>query len=875
MAQELKIVISAVGKGIKRTTNSLIQGLNKGTKSLKVFNAAATGGQKVSSGLASQIKGLIGAYAGFSALSKSVEMVKNSETAIYNLESSVKAANREFKDTGSVEDWEESVSRLSDELVIYSNTALRNAISRTVDMTKRLGLSKDQMEEVIKRSADLGAGKTDLEGAIERVTSALRGEAEASEYLGLTLNENYVKSWYEANKQTEKAWKDLTDIEKAQVRYQVLLEQSNELQGRAAGSAQTFAGAVQLVRKEIENAVTNNQDVVETMNQVAASLRENAGEIGLFVSQLISGAANVAEFAVKYKEMLLVLVGATVAVSVVSKLVAVINALNAAFVVLTGMNIAAWFASLRVAIAGAAASTAALGIAFKGFVALAAAQGVINIVKATKAFFDMRDAQHEARESLERLYETTDRVMKKYDEFKDVKLPDDITGTAPEELDELSRNLKRARAYWVALQAKLQSKAGETTMFGTATKEAIAAQGQLKKVNRRINQINSDLKKVEEGGRDAAKGLEAPTEAVKATSEQLDKFQEQAKKAYDYAISQAEKYAKEVISWEEKIKYARMSTEDKIRELGRKSLSDEEQWADEKRQADEKLYAAKQALRQKDYELAEKLAKDAESLYAGLAEEVKGSDSSGNEVVKQSLEDSKKVAISGVETVGNFIQDLYSKQKENAKESQTQWETTASKIQAQLDNIAKERAANVKIELKGLESAQNRINALVKNETKYITVVTRTVSENQAGGPILAASAGAFVRRAGRLGGYGGGDRIKSLLEAGEFIIRKEAVAKYGASFFSALNSMRLNLPDVQGAVRARIGGLISSLPVSGVKVPAFAAGGGVGSPSETLLVRFQAGDVEAPVRISDPSSRAAMKKMAREMSRMRLTYGK
>jgi hypothetical protein len=42
------------------------------------------------------------------------------------------------------------------------------------------------------------------------------------------------------------------------------------------------------------------------------------------------------------------------------------------------------------------------------------------------------------------------------------------------------------------------------------------------------------------------------------------------------------------------------------------------------------------------------------------------------------------------------------------------------------------------------------------------------------------------------LSGFGGGDKIKALLEPGEFIIRKEAVQKYGSKLFTALNAMRL-----------------------------------------------------------------------------------
>ncbi len=522
-----------------------------------------------------------------------------------------------------------------------------------------------------------------------------------------------------------------------------------------------------------------------------------------------------------------------------------------------------------------AASSALAGAALKtGLVGLTIFAGY-EAAKAGKAFAGLWKAVQHAKASLDNLYKITDKVMEKYEAFKDVKLPDDITGKAPEELEALSRNLKRARAYWVALSEKLRARGDDTTIFGTVSREALAARAQLKQVNQRIGEIDTGLKQIEQSGRAAGQGMAVPTEAVKATGEQLNTFEKQAKQAYTYAADQARKYAEAVLAWEEKIKYARMSTEDKVRELGRKGLSDEARWNDEKRQADEKLYAARAALRENDYKLAEKLARDAETLYAGLAQEVKGSDSSGSEVVKQSLEETKKVAVKGVKTVGTFIQDLYARQKQNARDSQTQWQATAEEIQAQLDEIARDRHANVHITLKDLEAAQNKINALTAPARKYITVVTRQVSENQTGGPVLAAAGGAFVRRAGALGGYGGGDRIRSLLEAGEFVVRKEAVAKYGRSFFNALNAMRLQMPDLQGAVRARIGGLISSLPAPGVQAPAFGAGGGVERPAETLLVRFQAGEMEAPVKITDPSSREAMKKMARQMSRMRLIYGR
>jgi len=53
---------------------------------------------------------------------------------------------------------------------------------------------------------------------------------------------------------------------------------------------------------------------------------------------------------------------------------------------------------------------------------------------------------------------------------------------------------------------------------------------------------------------------------------------------------------------------------------------------------------------------------------------------------------------------------------------------------------------------------------------------------------------GGIIRAAlgGKLPGYGGGDRRLFLLEDGEFIIRKEAVSRFGDGVFHALNNLRL-----------------------------------------------------------------------------------
>lgn len=84
--------------------------------------------------------------------------------------------------------------------------------------------------------------------------------------------------------------------------------------------------------------------------------------------------------------------------------------------------------------------------------------------------------------------------------------------------------------------------------------------------------------------------------------------------------------------------------------------------------------------------------------------------------------------------------------------------------------------------------------------------------------------AGGLVRRlasGGQLPGYGGGDRRLVMAEDGEFVLRKEAVRRYGVDFVSALNQMRIG--------GFRYGGLVPRMP----DVPRLAKGGAIsGAPA-------------------------------------------
>jgi hypothetical protein len=297
----------------------------------------------------------------------------------------------------------------------------------------------------------------------------------------------------------------------------------------------------------------------------------------------------------------------------------------------------------------------------------------------------------------------------------------------------------------------------------------------------------------------SAAAKKAADEAYIAKAEALDKYEIKLRATYEKALSEVEKYANEVIRWNEKIAELSMSTEDKIRSAKRKTMDEYGQWTDKQKQADEKLHAAKRALVEGEFPLAEKLAKQAESLYGDLATKIETTVGKQKSVTL-SIEEGTDAAIKGYRAVEGVLEDVYNAQKDVAEDAKTKWESTAETIQSLLDQIIVDREMAIEVNLEGIVEAENTIARLIKPATKVITIVTREAKK--IGGIVKGLASG------GGLPGFGGGDKIHALLEAGEHVIRKEAVRKYGSWFFDMWNSMKVKTSDIGSAVTNRLSNL-------------------------------------------------------------------
>jgi len=130
--------------------------------------------------------------------------------------------------------------------------------------------------------------------------------------------------------------------------------------------------------------------------------------------------------------------------------------------------------------------------------------------------------------------------------------------------------------------------------------------------------------------------------------------------------------------------------------------------------------------------------------------------------------------------------------------------------------IAKQGTKPVDLELqKALAQARQLEAELSRTVTKVVYIQEHYLPARKNGGLIQKFNTGGVAnnlengqghsRKTGKLNGYGGGDKIKALLEAGEFIVRKEAVRAIGLDKLYQIN---------QGVIpKYQFGGEVGSIP--------------------------------------------------------------
>jgi len=411
-------------------------------------------------------------------------------------------------------------------------------------------------------------------------------------------------------------------------------------------------------------------------------------------------------------------------------------------------------------------------------------------------------------------------------------------GDAQRQLNEIGYGESKAAASVARLkelgaqlaQAQKMGVDVDTTAYANAANAAKQGVAEILNLEKSLAAEKENLEKLEEQKRKQTLDSMATYERLfkeevwKLSGEALQKKIDDAQRELEatrnklqQAVAAEQQAHEKVIQLETNKAAQAQSTADKIREVKRRGMTEEAQQADIKKQANEKAAAAELAMinavasgSPAAIQAARSLAKEAEGMYFSLKDGA--------------------AAEKGIKKVGGVLEELAAAELKAGKEAEAAAAKKTQALQEQvtqlegLVNAAKEKlviemdadisAAEAKIDeinekLKKIKmgvditDATSKMDEILakfdKLKDKTITITTRMVEARSGGGPILGLARGAW------LPGYGGGDKIQALLEAGEFVNRKESVRKYGGDIFAALNAMRVDPAALRALVTGRM----------------------------------------------------------------------
>lgn len=262
-------------KGLGKTTGSAFEGITSTIKKVGGVVATAFAVDKIKD---------FGVYALQSA--SDVEEMENKFNVV-------------FKDMGaSVDKWASDFANA----IGRTKTEIKTGVSNLGDLLTGYGMTEksasDLSQKVIELSYDLASFNNVQDAdAIDRMTKGILGEHEGLKALGISLNEtNLQAKMMEMGLSGQFA--KLDEVTKAQVRWNVMLDQTKNAQGDAVRSADSYANSVKTLKARIQDSVEAfgkellplATEVVQAMIPVADALIPIATAVGKTLLEALKSA---------------------------------------------------------------------------------------------------------------------------------------------------------------------------------------------------------------------------------------------------------------------------------------------------------------------------------------------------------------------------------------------------------------------------------------------------------------------------------------------------------------------------------------------------------------------------------------------------------
>lgn len=293
-----------------------------------------------------------------------------------------------------------------------------------------------------------------------------------------------------------------------------------------------------------------------------------------------------------------------------------------------------------------------------------------------------------------------------------------------------------------------------------------------------------------------------------------------------------------------------------IRTIRQGGMTDEQLLADKKKQLDENLSAERKALLEGDTkdariygEQAAKIAQELATQAVAAAKAGTGYSSDADNFIKK-LEEARGGIVKAVDKENEAHISQQKQLADSIGDTQTKLNDAKSKIGELTTALQQKFLLKIDVDSAWVDAVINRIklptesthtihviedrsgiNPIRRDGSTFTNLPEDAPEGHQNGGPIQAFANGGWPRVQGQLPGYGGGDRVRALLEDGEFVLRKEAVAANGSQTIQALNDGRLQL----SVKRFNSGGQVSNHEEDGGTGYSSAGSFDVGSPTDSI----------------------------------------
>jgi hypothetical protein len=176
-------------------------------------------------------------------------------TSAADLEQTVGATEKIFGESaGAILDWSEDAAGAFGMTQDQALTSVNNFNAMFKQLNAGQDVVTDMSQAFVGLSADLSAmwGGSSLD-ASQRLTSALRGNYEGLDQYNINLTEAMV-SQEAMNVALADGREEITEADKVQARYNLIMEQTTDAQGQFAAEAGTASGALAIFRAEAGNA---------------------------------------------------------------------------------------------------------------------------------------------------------------------------------------------------------------------------------------------------------------------------------------------------------------------------------------------------------------------------------------------------------------------------------------------------------------------------------------------------------------------------------------------------------------------------------------------------------------------------------------------